>query len=246
MMLDAIRLSIGTFTRFPVRPPSHLDRPVAGLAISLAPLTATVLGLLAGLPLLSHRAPVVSAVICLALLTWLTRGLHLDGLADTADALGSGKPAEQALQIARKSDIGPFGVLVLIFSIIASTSSLCAINGDAHRYWSLLLALVTSRVGVVWACTKWLPPARDHGLGATVAQSTRVSVAIGWTALVTSLWAWWGGAEALLVPLIACTAATSILIICRRRLGGVTGDVFGATIECAFVAALVTAALIGA
>jgi len=121
-MSDALRLAIGTLTRMPVPAPRNIDRRIAGTAMSFAPLVGLLLALVCGLPLLiAHDRPfigVLLSVVSFTLLAWATRAIHLDGLADTADALGSGKPTEQALEIARKSDIGPFGVLALIFTLL--------------------------------------------------------------------------------------------------------------------------------
>ena len=71
-------------------------------------------------------------------------GLHLDGLADTADGLGSGKPAEDALRIMKQSDIGPFGVITLLFVLLAQVAALCELYG---RRWARgALAAVVSAV----------------------------------------------------------------------------------------------------
>ncbi|CAM5688924.1 Adenosylcobinamide-GDP ribazoletransferase [Streptomyces rimosus subsp. rimosus] len=68
--------------------------------------------------------PLLAAVATAAVPAALTRGLHLDGLADTADGLGSGKPADDALRIMKQSDIGPFGVITLLFTLLAQVAAL--------------------------------------------------------------------------------------------------------------------------
>ncbi|MYV40156.1 adenosylcobinamide-GDP ribazoletransferase, partial [Streptomyces sp. SID1328] len=75
--------------------------------------------------------PLLAAVASAAVPAALTRGLHLDGLADTADGLGSGKPAEQALAIMKRSDIGPFGVLTLVLTLLAQVAALAGLYGDS-------------------------------------------------------------------------------------------------------------------
>ncbi|NEC37257.1 adenosylcobinamide-GDP ribazoletransferase, partial [Streptomyces rubrogriseus] len=76
----------------------------------------------------------LAAVATAAVPAVLTRGLHLDGLADTADGLGSGKPAEDALRIMKQSDIGPFGVLTLLFTLLAQVAALAqAYDGSWAR-----------------------------------------------------------------------------------------------------------------
>ena len=65
-----------------------------------------------------------AAVIAMAVLALLTRGLHLDGLADLADGLGSRQPAGDALAIMKRSDIGPFGVVALVLTLLVQVAAL--------------------------------------------------------------------------------------------------------------------------
>lgn len=258
---DGLRLALGTLTRIPVRPPTRVDRAVAGAAMRSAPLIGALLAailvaglVLLGLPLSPVGSPLRSlllAALCLAALAWLTRGIHLDGLADTADALGSGAPAAQALQIARKSDIGPFGVMALILVLLLQVCGL-AVSIDAGR-GSLAIAgaLVGSRLTLVWACTPMLPAARPDGLGAMVAGSTRVRDGVlltgGILAAACGLgWLIVGGITgAAVLPagiVAALLAAIVVLRTARARLGGITGDVLGACVEFACCAALLAMA----
>ena len=123
---DALRLAFGTLTVLPVKPPSAVDKQVAGWAMALGPLVGTVLGGVAALAargLSTLWSPLLVAVFVVALLAVTTRLIHWDGLADTADGLGSGRDAGIALEIMRRSDIGPFGVftLVLVFAVQVAT-----------------------------------------------------------------------------------------------------------------------------
>ena len=247
-MPDALRLAIGTLTRLPVPAPRQVDRRTAGQAMSLAPLVALVLAAICGLPLLITRdRPAISlliAIVSFALLAWATRALHLDGLADTADALGSGKPAAAALEIARKSDIGPFGVITLIFTLLLQIAAVASLP-DAHdAYFAFVIAIVTSRVALTWACTRMWPAARPDGLGAVVAATVPLLVAIAWTISTIALaWIFVGIAGGVSVVL-GILAGIVLLVIARRRLGGMTGDVLGATIEMTATTALLVLALI--
>ncbi len=102
-----------------------LAAPVVGVVVG---------GCAAGLGLLLlwlGASPLLAAVGSVAVPAVLTRGLHLDGLADTADGLGSGKPAEDALRIMKQSDIGPFGVLALVFVVLGQVAALAQLYGDS-------------------------------------------------------------------------------------------------------------------
>ena len=96
-----------------------LCAPVAGLVVGLA---AAALGVAADAA--RRRSAARRRGRACAVPAALTRGLHLDGLADTADGLGSGKPAEDALRIMKQSDIGPFGVITLVFALLAQVAAL--------------------------------------------------------------------------------------------------------------------------
>ena len=245
-MPDWLRLSIGTLTRLPVPAPRDTGRRTAGLAISAAPIIGLLMALVCGLPLLlptEGPAGFVAAVLVIALLSWATRALHLDGLADTADALGSGRPGPQALEIARKSDIGPFGVIALVFALLLQAGSLAACASRSDGYAALIVAVVTSRAALTWACGRGVPAARLDGLGAAVAETVPRIVCATWAIIaIVAAYGVLGAAGASSV-VVAIVSAVIVIIIARRRLGGVTGDVLGAVIEASATCALVVLAL---
>jgi len=247
-MPDALRLAIGTLTRVPVPAPRLVDRRTAGRAMALAPLVGLLLGVVCGLPLLiAHERPVLALVVsttAFALLAWATRALHLDGLADTADALGSGKPAEEALEIARKSDIGPFGVITLIITLLLQITTVASFPDSGQAYLAFVIAIVTGRVTLTWACTRLWPAARPDGLGAMVASSVPLGIAMIWTILGVALGGWLLGVSGAISVVVGILAGIVMLVIARRRLGGMTGDVLGATIEIATAVVLVALALV--
>lgn len=243
-MIDAWRFAIGTFTRIPVRPPTR----VTGLGIALAPLVALLIALplaLIGQWAMSVAPAWLVALGVLAVWVWINRALHLDGLADTADALGSGQIAAQALAIARKSDIGPMGVLTLVFVLLAQVASLAQLQQTFIA--AVLVAAVTSRVVLVVSCTRIFPAARPDGLGAAVAGSVALPIAWLWLLLLaagTAGYGWWAmNAAVPIAAAIGLAAGMVLTLIARRRLGGITGDTLGAGIEIAFTASLVAMAV---
>lgn len=238
-----LRFAVGTLSVFPVRV-DRVDREVAGHAMVLAPVVGLALGAVSCLPLLLPGSGLLEAALALGLLAVLTRGLHLDGLADLADGLGSGKAAAQALDIMKQSDIGPFGVVTLVFTLLVQCAALAQAGPAA-----LVTACVAGRLALTWACADGVPSARPGGLGDMVAGTVRRRTALLVTLAVVAVAGVAGVAlsrVALPIAVVAgLGAAMALLHHARRRLGGVTGDVLGALVETATTAVLVVCAAIG-
>ncbi|MEU5741807.1 adenosylcobinamide-GDP ribazoletransferase [Streptomyces tendae] len=252
---DGLRFAFGTLTVLPVKV-TRWDRPAARGGMLWAPLAGLTVGVLAagvGLLLLALGAgTLLAAVATAAVPAVLTRGLHLDGLADTADGLGSGKPAEDALRIMKQSDIGPFGVLALLFALLAQVAALAqAYDGSWTRgALAAVVSATAARLALTTAARAGVPAARPEGLGAAVAGVVPVGGALAVAAVVTlagaAAGAFLGPHDALRTALAvgcAVTAAELLLRHCVRRFGGVTGDVFGGVAETAATTALVVLAL---
>jgi adenosylcobinamide-GDP ribazoletransferase len=255
--VSGLRLALGLLTVVPAGAPA-VDRRTAGAAMLWAPAVGLALGavlLAAGWALAQlGLGSALVAVGALAGLALLTRGLHLDGLADTADGLGSARPADGALEVMRRSDVGPFGVVVLVLVLLADAAALAQL---VHAGWGALavVAPAAGRLVLPLACRAGIPPARPGGLGALVAGAVPRSAAAaallagagaraGVGALAGALLGADGsparGALAGLAAALAGSAAGLLLLRrCVRRLGGTTGDVLGACVETAQCAALV-------
>lgn len=229
-MLAGLRLAFSWLTVLPV-PVRHVDRGVARWAIGLAPLVGLVLGgAAAGLLVLLDKG-LLGGVLVVAFLALATRGMHLDGLADTADGLGSYKDRQKALDIMRDGPVGPFGVVAIVLVLGAQAAAI--------RDWeALVLAVVTGRLAFTICCHRAVPAARPEGLGALVAGTQPTVVPVVWVVAVAavSVTQGWRGPVAVLV-------ATGLVVLLvhhtRKRFGGITGDVLGAAGELATTVVLV-------
>ncbi|MFE5398060.1 adenosylcobinamide-GDP ribazoletransferase [Streptomyces sp. NPDC056568] len=252
---DGLRFAFGTLTVFPVEV-TRWDRGAARGGMLCAPLAGLAVGVAAaatGLLLLFLGAgSLLAAVATAAVPAVLTRGLHLDGLADTADGLGSGKPAADALRIMKQSDIGPFGVLALVFVLLAQVAALAQAYDDSWAQGALaaVVSATAARLALTLAARAGVPAARPEGLGAAVAGVVPVGAALTVTAVVTGAGAvagaFGGPYDAVRTALaVLCAAAVAELLLrhCVRRFGGVTGDVFGGVAETAATASLVVLVL---
>lgn len=252
---DGIRFAFGTLTALPVRV-TRWDRAAACGGMQCAPLAGLVVGLcaaaLGGALTLLGAGPPLAAVATAAVPAALTRGLHLDGLADTADGLGSAKPAEDALRVMKQSDIGPFGVITLLFVLLAQVAVFFQLY-EASWVRGALAAVVSAtaaRLALTLAARAGVPPARPEGLGAVVAGVVPRGRALGVAAAVVAAAAaagaplgTAGAVRSAASVVLALTAAELLLRHCVRRFGGVTGDVFGGLAETAATTALVVLAL---
>ncbi|MEU6768697.1 adenosylcobinamide-GDP ribazoletransferase [Streptomyces sp. NPDC046853] len=252
---DGLRFAFGTLTALPVKV-TKWDRDAARAGMLGAPLPGLVVGLcaaaLGGALMALGAGPLLAATATAATPAVLTRGLHLDGLADTADGLGSAKPADQALRIMKQSDVGPFGVITLLFTLLAQVAVLFQLYDTSWTRGALAAAVsaTAARLALTLAARTGIPPARPEGLGAAVAGTVPRGAALLVTALVTAAaglaalpFGAYGVLQHAASVVLAVCAAELLLRHCVRRFGGITGDVFGALAETAATAALVVLAL---
>ena len=254
MRLSGLRLAVTLLTAIPLpggrsggvagRAPS---RRTAAAAMAWAPAVGLLLGAAAAAVLelaarWARTGPLLAAVLAVAALALLTRGLHLDGLADTADGLGSRRPAGAALAIMRRSDIGPFGVVTLVLTLGIQVAALAQAQTLGRGAAAVIAAAVTGRLALPWACRHGVPAARGTGLGALVAGTVPPAIPVALTAAALA------GAYpfGIVVPIaVAAGLAASLALtaLAVRRLGGITGDVLGALVEVATAVCLLVTAI---
>jgi adenosylcobinamide-GDP ribazoletransferase len=278
MRWKGLRLSVTLLTVIPVREavpadpqpatgtsatpaPAPLAPATVAAAMAWAPAVGLLLGVIAAAVLLAAdrplgAGPLAGAVLAVAALAVGSRGLHLDGLADLADGLGSGQPAPGALAVMRRSDIGPLGTVTLVLTLFLQVAALSHAEsaGGGRGAADLIAAVVTGRLALTWACRRGVAAARTDGLGALVAGSvnpaipavtTLVTVAAAVAAVAVSVTVT-GEPLGWTLPLAVVAGLGGAFVLERhavRRLGGITGDVLGALAEVAVTVALVVAAM---
>ncbi|MDV6013718.1 adenosylcobinamide-GDP ribazoletransferase [Haloechinothrix sp. LS1_15] len=251
-MMDGLRMAVGTLTAVPVTAPRVIDVRVARRAMVLAPVAAIPLALLSSGTVLAGTAAgapaLLTATVAIALVVLACRGLHLDGLADTADGLSASYDRQRALEVMRRGDVGPAGAVTLLLVVLVQVAALAGAISAGHGVVAAALAALASRQVLVLCCASGVPAARRDGLGGAVAGTVPVwqvvaSTALWWAlcaaaAVVTGL-PWWRGVLAAAAGTIAAALLTAR---CVRRIGGVTGDVLGGCVEVAAAAVLVALA----
>jgi adenosylcobinamide-GDP ribazoletransferase len=213
------------------------------LARSMAffPLVGLVIGLLltAGYYLFSLFLPKsITLWLILGLLVLLTRGLHLDGFADTIDGLGSGGPKEKILEVMRDSRIGAFGVISLILLIGGKYLALHQISDSSVPY-SLILMAVMGRQSMVLVCCRSAYARPNGGLAKPFTEN------LGYRETAWSLLSAFGiallvmGVKGILLFFGISLFSLAYRFFFTKKLGGVTGDVLGGANELAELLCLI-------
>jgi adenosylcobinamide-GDP ribazoletransferase len=241
--------AFGLLTRLPVRPADPARSDASG-AIAF-PLVGAVVGLIGVAPLilLGWLQPLAS-LLALASIAVVTGALHLDGLADTADALLA--PSRERAEQARKDPaVGPGGAVALLLVVAIETSALAAIattTGTWLAAGALLVAAVVSRTVAVVAAVVERSQIAPDGFGAWFAARVSPLVAGGAVILavvITAILALLVGSAAVAIGGVVGAAAGLGLagfIVARR--GQLDGDGLGAIIELTVGAALVATAIV--
>ena len=265
-MLDAVRVCLSWMTVIPVGRGTVPDARLAGRAMTALPVVGLVCGLLATavahVVLALGGGPLLAGIVGVAAVLLLTRGMHVDALADTVDGFGSYAGPERALEIMRSGSIGPMGAAALTLVLLAEVAALGALVASG-AWLAPISAVVLSRCLPSVMLRRGVPAASPTGFGALVAGSQSRTAVIGTGVLATLAGAglagtaWYGSAgtgEAgsgawpvavgALVGLCALLAAAVFSRHAVRRLGGINGDVLGGVIEAGTAATLVAAVLL--
>ncbi|KAB8191731.1 adenosylcobinamide-GDP ribazoletransferase [Lysobacter maris] len=238
--MSGLLVAIGFLTRIPV-PVAVFERagaqarslpwyPLAGALI------AALLAVLAAL--VPAKSPLLAAALVLAAWVLLTGALHLDGLADSADAwIGGLGDRDRTLAIMKDPRCGPAGVTALALVLLLKFAALATLLAGADRAWLLAPVLARAALALAFVGT---PYVRANGMGSALVEAARIPVAIALllTLVAAAAFAVAGG--------IALLAAALVFLLwrraCLRRLGGMTGDTCGALAELTETAVLVALA----
>jgi len=226
-------LALTFLTVFPWRWSGEASPGDLGRSLFWYPFVGALLGLIycgAGILLIRFFLPTASAAILLVLTVLLTRGLHLDGLADTMDGLGGGRTPEERLTIMKDSRLGAFGGVALVLVLLVKFAFLQEVLSLA-QVKSLILFPLISRWGLV-LLAGLAPYARPGGgLGQAITEGATRPLIAGATAATVILCFLAGGFPGLIISGLAGLVIWGLSWYFRRTLGGITGDVYGAVCE---------------
>jgi adenosylcobinamide-GDP ribazoletransferase len=237
-VLLQFRRALGFLTRFPVTAPVDELADLAG-AVPWMPFVGALLGLAVGGVYAGLRTvlpPEPSAAIAVASGLLMSGALHEDGLGDIADAFGGGMDQAEVVRIMKDSRQGTFGVLALV-SVYVVRVTLVANLSALTGLWALIAAGALSRVtsvGLMGTARPSTQPGMHIGLvQALRRRHTVIAVISGSVIAVVILGGWFAPAAVL------CVAVGGVMErLARRKMGGVSGDVYGATQQLAEIAVL--------
>ncbi|MCC6147694.1 MAG: adenosylcobinamide-GDP ribazoletransferase [Anaerolineaceae bacterium] len=179
--------------------------------------------------------PLITAVLTVMLWAALSGGLHLDGLADCCDGLLNTSTPQRRLEIMRDSRLGSFGAVGLVLVLFLKIAALVSLPAGMEGVLAILLAASAGRWLVLPAGAQ--PPARPDGMGADFSLGLQPQAFV-WGAVLPLILAALSGIRGLAALPAALLAAAGVILLARRRIGGVTGDVFGAVVEVGELATL--------
>lgn len=244
-MLRGLRTAGAFLTRVPLHPAD--GRVDVAAAVPWFPVVGAVVGLAAGglyAVVANNVAPLPAAALAYALGVMVTGAFHQDGLADVADAFGGGWDREQRLRILKDSRHGTYGVMSLVVVAAVSVTSL----GACPPAWGAagLVAAHTLGRGGILAALLLGPPATGEGLGAEYARVARrgpLVVGMGGALAVGTLAL---GPWVVVAAVAGALGVVAVVVLARRKIGGLTGDVLGTAEQAVEAIVLVVTAAVAA
>ncbi len=240
MSVRRLILAIQFLTRLPTPQVKDFRDDDLSRAAVYYPLVGAIIGVLLALPLYAlDGRPWLAGVLALLLWVWVTGALHLDGLGDVADAFGAAhRDPQRFLDVLKDPHMGVFGVVTLVMQLLLKFVLLAELAASP-LWFGIVLVPAWARWGTLW-WSRLLPSL--HGAGMAERFSWQLSLRSMWLwavllAAVTAFVAWPLLLALGLVPLVAA--------YWRRRLGGISGDCLGASVEVSESLLLLALVLLG-
>lgn len=209
-----------------------------GKSLAWFPLVGAILGIilaLANLLLGTIFSGIAAAALTLTLWAGITGGLHLEAVADTGDGLLATVPRERRLEIMHDPRVGAFGLIAVGLVLLLKFSALASLRNSSF----LLLAPILGRWAMTLAAT--FPLARTDGMAARFRDGfgrREILISTGFAAIAAGALGWRG-----LVALAAGSLITLVIArMAMKRLGGLSGDIYGASGELVEVMVLLVGA----
>ncbi len=231
--LRDIPAALALLTRIPV--PAGFHGPVSASSSWAWPIAGAAIGALGAfialLLMLLGTSTSVAALLALGCMILATGALHEDGLADTADGLFGGRDQQDRLRIMKDSRLGAYGAIAIGLFLIGRHSGMEGVFDAGAVFGPLIAAAALSRAMMVLVF-RVTPLARSDGLAASVGTPSTASVVLAF-ALAIALALAFVGWRILPATCVAAIAAFAVAWLANQKVGGITGDVLGASQQAA-------------
>jgi adenosylcobinamide-GDP ribazoletransferase len=240
--MDSLLIALQFLTRIPVKNSLTTDDAALGRSVLYYPLVGFLIGVLLSFIalIMSASSDMVATAVVLSAWVFLTGGLHLDGLADCADAWAGGLGSQQrSLEIMKDPAAGPIAVLVLLLTLLLKFAAILVLI-QQNNLTILMLTPLLGRTAILILMLS-TPYVSSQGLAEKIVQNlpfndARLVVVI--SLAFAGLFMGWANV------LLACGVLLWIRYAALSRLGGVTGDVYGAAVELMETAGLLAVVLL--
>ena len=241
-LLRDLKIAIVFLTRLPVRIDGRIGIGDLARTVQFFPLVGILVGATGGavyfLASLAELPTLPGSILALAAMAFISGALHEDGLADTADALGTTDRAK-ALEIMHDSRIGTFGALAVLFAVLARLSAF-ATFWEPTMFLAAVIAAASFSRAVLPVVMLVQPSAREEGLAAETGRPAPERVLVGVVFGIAITFAALPPLTALAALCISGMIAALVALLLGRRFGGCTGDTLGAVQQLTEVAFLLT------
>lgn len=228
--MRALITALRTLTRLsvPGSDTAHLASALPFFPAVGALIGVVVAGVLYGITL--NGWPTGAGIAAMITVLWITRGLHVDGLADVADAFGGGRTRERRLAIMKDPHTGAFGVMAIVADLLLKAAALAQL-ADLHQWALVILPFIVSRTGQVLLAVS-LPYARAEGgkAGGFVEEARPLHFLLGLLAAIACCLAV-SGLPGLILLLLGLVTMVLLRLWMKHHFGGVTGDLLGTANE---------------
>jgi adenosylcobinamide-GDP ribazoletransferase len=243
--INDLKIGFIFLTRLPLMHQTPIAKGDLSQAIWTAPVVGAAVGLLGAgvywLAQVMHLPPLPAAALAVATTLAVTGALHEDGLADVADGFGGGATRERKLEIMHDSRIGTFGVCALILSFILRVSALTNL-GDPGLVTIVLIAAHAAGRAPLAAFMRLVPAARTDGMSADAGRPPQASAMVAILLGLIPLFIGLGFANGVVAVVLLATGFGFMAWLCKRQIGGQTGDVLGALEQIGEIVVLLAAA----
>jgi adenosylcobinamide-GDP ribazoletransferase len=238
LSIRSLRSALAFLTVFPVA--TAEGGPGERLGRAFFPAVGGLLGLCAAAVfalMYSFSNSLLAAVAATATLALLTGALHLDGLADAVDGIFGRGDVARRLEVMRDPRLGSFGTTALALVLVGDVAALASMS-PGRALAALVVAGALSRLAMLWVVA-YVPYVRDSGLGVVAWDPShrRVDLVVGSALTLLACVLDWK--RALVALTLVALATLVVAVLARRRLGGATGDIYGATSELGQLMALI-------